>query len=281
MMWHPMPSPTSWSSSARVEMLWGQPEQKYGVRGAGAQPPRSLPLRSLPPRALLPRSMRIGAPALCRSTARRAGAGKVLVVPQAGQGLGHERAGHRPMAREEGPAVAVLLAEMRGWFGCRYRAALSCSSTIGALSSTTSTSCTRCTIARKAKGLRGHGRSILTRRRPRSLWSCVAEAEVVQRAQGGRVGHAGGHVWPGGVVRFPGDAVQPGQLGVLVHAGDAHADRGLPPPRGLPVPAACGGATGGTGPGPGCRACPRAGRATVALASARSATIFSALHRPA
>ena len=41
MMWQPMPSPTSWSSSARVEMLCGQPEQKNGVRaGSGVDASR-------------------------------------------------------------------------------------------------------------------------------------------------------------------------------------------------------------------------------------------------
>ena len=36
MMWQPMPRPTSWPSSERVEMLWGQPEQNAAVRAGGA-----------------------------------------------------------------------------------------------------------------------------------------------------------------------------------------------------------------------------------------------------
>ncbi len=40
--------------------------------------------------------------------------GKILVPPQTGQHVGHEAAGHRPVARDEGSAVTVLLPEDPG-----------------------------------------------------------------------------------------------------------------------------------------------------------------------
>ena len=98
MMWQPIPRPTSWSSSARVEMLWGQPEQKYGVRGAGGPVPRSIP----------PRSMRIGAARVVAVHRQTGPHGKVLVPPQARQRSGHDMAGHRTVARDEGPPVRRL-----------------------------------------------------------------------------------------------------------------------------------------------------------------------------
>ena len=100
-MWQPMPNPTSWSSSARVEMLCGQPEQKYGVRGAGSGSSAEVDTD---------RGPRV-APVYCSAASR---AGEVLVTPEAGQRPGHEVAGHRPVARDERSAVAVLLAEDPG-----------------------------------------------------------------------------------------------------------------------------------------------------------------------
>ena len=84
MMWQPIPSPTSWSSSARVEMLWGQPEQKNGARPAGR------PTGPRPATCRVSRSS-AAAPAASVATARAGPA----VAQHRGDHLGGDRAGGR------------------------------------------------------------------------------------------------------------------------------------------------------------------------------------------
>jgi hypothetical protein len=197
-MWQPIPRPTSWSSSARVEMLWGQPEQKYGVRGAGASAARSMRIR-----------------------------GERFVVPQPGQRPHHNVTGHRAVPRDQGPALAVLLPVDARLGGLAVQGGLELLLHHGRLVLDDQHLVRPMDHGPQGERAERPGQVDLHQAQAEVVLVVRAEAEVTQGTLRGGVRHARGQNGQAGADGLAGDAVEAGQFGVLEDPGDAHVDEVL------------------------------------------------------
>ena len=167
MPWQPMPAPTSDPSGTSVPVLWGQPEQKNGVRCASA------PSTSLNDSAAFGGASRSG-PIRSRSTRRN--------------GSTSESAVSAPVSGTSAWPAASLLPTTAGVGRCRTSAARTRVSSHSSLSSTTSTVAVpaasrrvRTLVERVERTELQHAHAEVVQRRARRARGCAAPPSPSRR----------------------------------------------------------------------------------------------------
>ena len=150
-VWQPIPPPMSAPSGDSVEVLCGQPEQKYGVRAARGS--RAGDPGAAPPCGSAAHLWASGTP--CSSPRRRASTAATRSVSSSATG------------ETSGFPRSSVLPTMRGASGIPYRAAMSWSARNGRFSSTTTISSSPRANARATSTSRGQTRARRPRRMPR------------------------------------------------------------------------------------------------------------------